>query len=484
MSLTHTELQQIHGDLDARLADAQVQKVFSSQRSPDREWILQVRAVGETHYLLLSIDEDFGRLHLVDGKPVQPETPSSFTMLMRKWVAGSRLTALELHSDDRVIDFGLTGHEGRTELTLELTGRAANLVLKDASDNTILGAARYGERIQVGRDYAPPTRPAELESDQNTRFSPDSLHEAIDTWATEGIQEREVENARKRLRGALKSAAKRLRRLYKNVEGDLERALEAADYRKWGELLQSAYGKVPAGAESVTVTDYYDEDLKSIEIPLEPEQSLQENIDRYFHEYRRLADAQDAITERLEAAEQGLEKIEKARDTLTDLHEVENIERLEQKLLDERVIRPKQKQRTRRDHHEERKPYDTYKARSGATIMVGRGAKENDALTLKVARGRDIWLHARDWPGSHVLLRMDSRDESPQSEDLIDAATLAAHYSKGRGDTLVDVTYTEAKHIRKPRGAAPGLVSIAGGSTIAVNIEQKRLDRLFSTRNS
>ena len=88
-------------------------------------------------------------------------------------------------------------------------------------------------------------------------------------------------------------------------------------------------------------------------------------------------------------------------------------------------------------------------------------------------------MHARDWAGSHVVLRMD-RDENPTQDDLWDAALLAAHFSKGREDTLIDVTYTRAKHVRKPKGYPPGLVTVAGGSTLGVSIDKERLASLLA----
>lgn len=464
------------------MRNGQIQKVYSSKRHPDHEWVLQVRLTGVTHHLLLSIDRDFGRLHLCEGKPDQPETPSPFTMLMRKWVAGSRIKEIELADDDRLVTFHLAGSEGECRLRLELTGRGANMVLESGD---VLGAAHFGDRVAAHQEYRRPSAPEDMDvTDDSNRFeAAEDLHQTIAEWADEGIEERDYTEANRRLRGTLKTAAKRLRRLKKNIESDLERAEEAKDYQKWGELLQSAYGKVKPGAASVTVTDYYDEDLAEIQIPLEADKSLQDNIDRYFHEYKRLNDAQEAIEERLLAAMEGLDRIEEARSELDQAETVEAVESLEKQLLEARTIRPRQEQRRRKRNDRPQAPYHSYRARSGAEILVGRGARHNDELSLKVARGRDIWLHARDFPGSHVILRMDKNEDGPQSEDLVDAATLAAHYSKGRNDTLVDVTYTEAKHIKKPKGAAPGLVSVAGGSTIGISIEQRRLDRLFQTRN-
>jgi predicted ribosome quality control (RQC) complex YloA/Tae2 family protein len=109
---------------------------------------------------------------------------------------------------------------------------------------------------------------------------------------------------------------------------------------------------------------------------------------------------------------------------------------------------------------------------------VGRGGKDNDALSLKVARGNDLWLHAHNWAGAHVVVRL-RRDQEVPEQLLLDAATLAAFYSKGRNDTVIEVTYTRAKNVRKPKGLPPGRVTVAGGKTLALRIEPARLQRLL-----
>src|SRR4029453_11481600 len=114
-------------------------------------------------------------------------------------------------------------------------------------------------------------------------------------------------------------------------------------------------------------------------------------------------------------------------------------------------------------------------------IYVGRGANKNDELTWKIARGNDLWLHARDVPGAHVVVPLE-RGRSADPDTLVDAATLAAHHSNARDEAQVDVGYALRKHLRKPRGAGPGVVLVAQQKTIRVRMEQARLERLLKTR--
>jgi predicted ribosome quality control (RQC) complex YloA/Tae2 family protein len=125
-------------------------------------------------------------------------------------------------------------------------------------------------------------------------------------------------------------------------------------------------------------------------------------------------------------------------------------------------------------------PYREFRSSTGNAILVGRGADRNDELTFKVARGNDLWLHARDVPGAHVVVPLSGRPVD--GETLLDAATLAAHHSNARGESQVDVVYLPRKLVRKPPRSSPGSVTHSGGKTIRVRLEPARLERLLASR--
>ena len=126
-------------------------------------------------------------------------------------------------------------------------------------------------------------------------------------------------------------------------------------------------------------------------------------------------------------------------------------------------------------------PFRTFYGSRGERILVGRSAKDNDALTFRVARGRDIWLHARDVSGSHVIIPMEKK-ASVSSHTLLDAAHLALHFSKARGETSGDVQWTERKHVRRVPGAGPGRVTVAAGRTLRVRVEPERIAALYERK--
>ncbi|HEX8129354.1 MAG TPA: NFACT RNA binding domain-containing protein, partial [Pyrinomonadaceae bacterium] len=109
-----------------------------------------------------------------------------------------------------------------------------------------------------------------------------------------------------------------------------------------------------------------------------------------------------------------------------------------------------------------------YRSSDGYEILVGRAAKDNDQLTFKVARAHDLWLHAADYPGSHVIVRNPARGEDVPHRTVIEAAQLAAHFSQAKRDSKVSVHYTPRKFLSKPKGAAPGLVRMSSFRTLLV----------------
>ncbi len=129
-----------------------------------------------------------------------------------------------------------------------------------------------------------------------------------------------------------------------------------------------------------------------------------------------------------------------------------------------------------------RRPFHAYRSASGAAILVGRGAEDNDALTTKHARPHDLWLHAKGVTGSHVVVPL-AKGASCPADVLVDAATLAAHFSDARGEAVCEVSYVQRRYVRKPRGAAPGAVVFDREKVIAVRIEGDRLSRLLATKD-
>ena len=128
-------------------------------------------------------------------------------------------------------------------------------------------------------------------------------------------------------------------------------------------------------------------------------------------------------------------------------------------------------------------PYREFRSQDGQTILVGRSAQDNDELTLHYSKPSDLFLHARDCPGAHVLVQL-TREQVCPSETLIDAATLAAHFSQRRNDSLVDVSYVDKRHVRKAKGSPRGQVQLQHEKVIGVRVDAARLRRLLASERA
>ncbi|MFH0900411.1 MAG: NFACT RNA binding domain-containing protein, partial [Pseudomonadota bacterium] len=195
------------------------------------------------------------------------------------------------------------------------------------------------------------------------------------------------------------------------------------------------------------------------------------NAERYYKQSRKLTIGRKHAESRLAATRRALAERRSLFQRLAELSDDE-LHRLVAQKLKARQRRPSDRT--------ERLPYREYRSLSGDPIWVGRSAADNDTLTFRFARGNDLWLHTRDAAGPHVIVRLGR--QGPFSEaTLLDAATLAAHFSPLASEAQVDVSYTFVKNLRKPRAAAAGLVFVSEAKTLRVRLERVRLERLLSS---
>lgn len=500
--LTQRELVWIIHALKPKLEGSIIQRVYERD---DEHRTLQCRRPGETLFLMLGVHPTLWRAHLVEGKPTQPSSPSGTTMFLRKWLQGTVIHELSVIEGERILRIDGDTPDPAWEppdedspdadqqkpprikiaLIVEWLGKTTNMFLLGPDDEILhqWRADRLERKLKPGKRYAlPPHELAAASEAQDNRW--EGLEGEPSALIAQTYESRdqawELQNLRQELNKRIKQQLRRARRLVANLEVDLERAVEAQAYRKFGELLQGAYKTYKKGMTQVEVPDYYEEGMPLLTIELDPSRGLQDNIARYFKQYKRLHDAADQIeTRQLEAMER-VDALETARASVAAMTQPEQLR--EALLTWERsglLPEPKVQQQGKRGEPTERqRPYRAYLSSKGTVLFVGKGSKGNDHLCTRMARGRDIWLHARDWAGAHVLIRMERQQQLNQS-DLWEAAQLAAHFSKGVNDTLVDVTYTEAKNIRKPKGYPPGMVTVAGGSTLAVTPDPEKVQQVL-----
>jgi predicted ribosome quality control (RQC) complex YloA/Tae2 family protein len=233
-------------------------------------------------------------------------------------------------------------------------------------------------------------------------------------------------------------------------------------YRIYGDLLTSNIYSIKKGDTHIEVLNYYSPEEEYIDIKLDENKTPSENIQAYFKKYNKQKKTAEMTVLQLEAAEQELQYLNSVMTNIKNVENYEEIEEIRRELTETNYIR------FRKDDKKKAKPSKPlhFLSSDGAHIYVGKNNIQNDYLTLKFADKQDIWLHTKNIPGSHVIIKSDGK---VTNKTLEEAATLAAQYSKAKDSTKVPVDYTEVKNVKKPSGAKPGMVIYYTNKTLYVD---------------
>lgn len=240
--------------------------------------------------------------------------------------------------------------------------------------------------------------------------------------------------------------------------------------RQQGELLTTFLHEVTRGVEEITLNNYYENDEK-ITIKLRADLSPSQNAQKYFHKYGKLKNSVKIIAEQLELITQEVNYLDSVLSQL-ELATPKAISFIREELISEKYIRP-EKTNDRRKKIVKSKP-EHYQSSDGTKILVGKNNLQNDQLTMKSADKNHIWLHAKDIPGSHVIIE----SPNPTLETIEEAAILASYYSKFRLSASVPVDYVKVKHVKKPNGSKPGFVIYENQKTVFVTPNKQIVDQL------
>ena len=280
---------------------------------------------------------------------------------------------------------------------------------------------------------------------------------------------------RRQLTRALQRQIKRVRKKRDAIASDLQRAQQADTLRDQANLLLAHAATIPPDSDHFDAPAW-EEGEPPVRIELDPRTRPAEQAQDMFAKSKRLKRGLQVAPSRLREVESELASLESLRHEITSASVADAEATLKAHGIG--VVEPKERARARQ-RGATRAPYRTFHASDGATVLVGRGAADNDQLTLRVARPHDLWLHARGVTGAHVVVPL-SKGKSCPPEALIDAATLAAHFSDYRGEPVVDVLHTPRRFVRKRKGSPIGSVTLEREKVLAVRVEPERLARLLS----
>lgn len=301
--------------------------------------------------------------------------------------------------------------------------------------------------------------PSNIKEEQLTHY--DTLSVMLDAfYAQKAERDRSKELAGQVLK-VLHNELKKDRRKVKKLKQQLEDAAKADYYRIRGEILTTYLGKLTAGMTEITLPNFYD-DNKPLKIKLDPELSPSRNAQKYFTKYDKLKTSVDYVKEQLKLANDEINYLANIESQI-DLASPADIQEIRLELQQQGYIKQKRQKSKKRRKVRVSKP-EEFHTSNGTTVLVGKNNLQNDRLSFKIANKNDIWLHVKDIPGSHVIIR----DSDPDEQTLLEAAQLAAYFSKGWNSDNVPVDYLPAKRLHKPNGAKPGFVTFTGQKTLYV----------------
>ena len=327
-------------------------------------------------------------------------------------------------------------------------------LIEKISENKISPTYMNGERKDVF--YLFPLK--HFDADEKTY---NTLSELLDAFYFGKAERDRVKQIGGDIEKLLKNEIEKNETKIQKLQDTLREAENSSIYQLYGELLTANLYAVKKGMEEITVQNYYEEN-KSVTITLNPNKSPSENAQKYFNHYQKAKHAVVHVNEQIKKAKEDLVYL----DTVLQQMETaapKDIEEIKEELAEQGYIKARQKKGVRKSK-KTTPVLEQYKASDGSVIVVGKNNKQNDYLTMKIAKKEEIWLHTKDIPGSHVVIR----NTDPSEETILEAAILAAYFSKSRGSSQVPVDFTKIKHVKKPSGAKPGFVIYDHQQTVYV----------------
>ena len=532
-------------ELRSELVNGRIQKI---NQPFEQELVLQIRSNRQSHRLLLSAHPVFGRIQLTQTTFENPAQPSTFIMVLRKYLQGAVIESIEQIENDRIVEITVSnkneiGDHIQATLIIEIMGKHSNILLVDKSSHKILEVIKHVgfsqnsyRTLLPGSTYiAPPSTESlnpftvkdeklfeilqtreltaknlqslfqgmgrdtanELESilvrdklstfrhffGQETKpyltetsFSPvpfensvgesfASLSDLLDTYYKDKAERDRVKQQASELIRRVENELQKNRHKLEKQEKELLATDNAEEFRQKGELLTTFLHQVPNDQDQVTLDNYYTN--QPITISLDKALTPSQNAQRYFKRYQKLKEAVKYLTELIEETKTTILYLESV-ETVLNQAGLEEIAEIREELIQTGFIRRRQREKIQK-----RKKPEQYLASDGKTIIyVGRNNLQNEELTFKMARKEELWFHAKDIPGSHVVI---SGNLNPSDEVKTDAAELAAYFSKGRLSNLVQVDMIEVKKLNKPTGGKPGFVTYTGQKTLRVTPDPEKI---------
>jgi len=440
---------------------------------PDfKNLFFQIFGQGDRYDLRVSFETGKTRLHRAVKRPRKPTTRQRFAQLLHARIKGAKIINLEHVNHDRIVRIDLERADERLILWLRLWGGAANCILTDASSQIIDALYRRPQRDEVtGGIFEVPKRAANAEAQgKRAQFKPrfletGSYNEKIAHHYRELEQNERrmglIKQAKRELTGSLKSVERRIDELERKGNG----GISSDRLQHLGDLLMANFHRLSSGNRWIEVEDY-ETPGQIVTIELDPALEPNENAERYYGQARRAKRRAAALEEEGHNLRARLARL---------ANQLETASELDNETLEEIVRQGQSKQRGQETTDDT--PGLAFES-SGWRILVGRNSRENDQLLRRQARGNDLWLHTRDYPGGYVIVKT-KKGKSVPLDLLLDAGNLAVYFSKARANGRADLYYTQVKYLRRAKDGPQGLVLPTQEKNLAIELDSARLERLL-----
>lgn len=356
----------------------------------------------------------------------------------------------------------------------------------------------HGGRVVITDDHPAAARASARRDFVTASDEERAAWEAAGVALAEALAADAVELHRDALLRGLDRARAKIRRRREAIASDLAKIAQADRIASQAQWLVGEAARVPRGATKMEVTDWSTGEAVPMDIPLDPAKSAREQVEAMFKRAKRLRLGGRIANDRLAQADLQRDAVVRAIASVeqaTTLVAMDEAAREAKRAAPRDVVLAGQAgagsapgkgaggagagtATATGKKGQPRTPYRTFLARSGRKLLVGKGAADNDALTLHVARPHDLWLHAKDRTGAHVIVPLE-RGRTCPAEDLVDAAHLAAHFSDARAETAVDIQYTPKRYLRKPKGSAVGAILVDREKVLALRVDAALLASLL-----
>ncbi|GAU78736.1 NFACT family protein [Fusibacter sp. 3D3] len=301
----------------------------------------------------------------------------------------------------------------------------------------------------------------------------DTLNAAVDLYY--GSQNKQLKNhqrahdLKKRIQQRLDRSESKLRKL----QMELETAENSEIYKVQGELILANIYRLHKGMNVATLENYYSETNETLDIPLDIRLDPSENAQKFFKRYNKLKTARLELKTQIKETDDEVAYLDQVLTLLNNIEEPSELDSIKQELAEEGFIKVK---KTKQKSKPTKEIFKYFISSDGFEIIVGKNNKQNDQLTTKVASNKDMWLHTKIIPGSHVIIRTEGTDIPEKT--LTEAAIIAAYHSKARESSNVPVDYTLIKNVSKPNGAKPGMVIYVQNKTLYVTPDEALIQHL------